>query len=85
MTEGTRIPLLHVFKIVTHFLRKIATWVNPSWKSLPDPKNILFFIREYFITDFKVFMPFVNRVHGAREDSADRHGGGLDHFSRFDA
>ena len=54
MTEGTSIPLLHVFKIVVHFLLKIAIWVSPSWKKAPDPKNILFFVREYFITDFKV-------------------------------
>ena len=54
MTEGTSIQLLHVFKIVTHFLRKIAIWVSPIRKKVPDPKNILFFVREYFITDFKV-------------------------------
>ena len=54
-TEGTSIPLLHVFKIVTHFLRKIAIGGSPSWIKVPDPQeNILFFAREYFITDFKV-------------------------------
>ena len=54
MTEDASFQLLHVFKVVTHFLSKIAIWVSPDWKKVPEPKNILFFVREYFITDFKV-------------------------------
>ena len=77
MTEGTSVPLLHVFKIVTHFHRKIAIWVSPSWKKVPDPtEKKLFFVREYFITDFKVLRRERDGREGAGGPVREREEGG---------